>query len=73
MIDAADLQSVAREQPAVRRVAACDVEDAARRTLAMPLPDLLQKNHFGRNLARTFQMRAPEDVGILVDARFHRR
>jgi hypothetical protein len=37
----------------------------------MTLPHLLQEDRFGRNLAGTFQMRAPEDVGIFVDARFH--
>ena len=72
-VDSDDLESIARQQTAVRRVAARDIQDAAGRTFAMPLPDLLQKNHFGRNLAGTFQMRAAEDVGILIDARFHRR
>jgi hypothetical protein len=72
-IDPDDFEAVSRQQTPVWRIAASDIEDAARRTLAMAVPDLLQENHLGRNLARTLHMSASEDVRIFIDARFHRR
>src|SRR5271154_654983 len=72
-IDPDDLESVSRQQTPVRRIAASDIKDAPRRTLAMAIPDLLQENDFGRNLAGTLQMSAAKDFWIFIDARFHRR
>src|SRR5258708_3903657 len=72
-IDPDDLETIVCQKTAMRGVAARDVEDAPRRTFAMPLPDLLQEDHFSWNFAGALEVRAAEDIWIKIDARFHRR
>src|SRR5258708_34421068 len=66
-IDSDDLESIPCQQPAVRRIATRDIQDAASGTFAMPLPDLLQKNNLSGNVAWTFPMRAADKSAGATD------